>query len=626
MTHMHLRYSALFVALGLSLLAPTGASANEPAESCDGERFFIHVPTWAPAGDVRDDIGDRLMQAIAPEVRREFDRMTQVKPVFDSRRPQGGHKRFWTVRIPGLSTIDVCDALILLRREAEAVFPAETPLYIGRHCPAVALGSPHGPDWQREVMGVPEGGLGEPAAQIVLVDGGFSETPAWAPRRLSHGQQHPHGEAMHGAMRQISAPDVLDYRVLDEHGLGSLDDVARAIDHVTRARPNSLVVNLSLGWAPELERRRRFVPRTHAEHVAEGEPEPFCFDADGDEVHEDPIGEAVRYAMQQAALRDAAGDRPSLAVVVAAGNRPRLFGRDENTPYEGWYHVADGEHGEHYPDSSDATEADLFYPAQWAERDGLANVLPVGASDVRDRRSLFSPPSMAPLLLAPGTHVQIDEGTWTGSSVAAAYAAVATASALTEDLNGAGAITAVLDGAAELPSGHLRLSFDKAPEAVEAPAASRRRFVSLATRRWLQQMRRALPDAPDTLGRPDQYSIGLAGPQPPVGGCPECLMVMRNHREGRRQGTLRGRLKEGDIDVVDRAEILVKWKGADGELQKSLAVDVGELEGDFTIQRDLPVSASETVTEVALVLGVEKDGTRVDTGETHVSAVAVVQE
>lgn len=534
---------------------PDRLEADDQRTVCLSDQFFVHVPTWASAGGVAANFRRQLrtdLRGYIGGVPSLAGVTVTVEPVLMNRAAvaerSDGHLRFWAVKTSrSIRSAELCGFIGALRTRASAL--AGGTVYVGRECVAGGLVSPNAPDWPLEVMGKP--GLlprGRNAAAIVVLDAGFKSPPDWSAPGAS-GAKHPHGAMVKGVIDQAVAgmrgPMVSDFRVLGEDGSGTLADVARGIDTALFGGQGPMVLNLSLGWPPELERKRSI---------------PGCAEV------EDPIGEAVRYTLAMAALRDQAqltranGGQPieevgPTVVTAAAGNRPVLFGTDVTGYYERHYRV---DRSPLPGDCSQPSGDGLFYPAQWARRAtclqlggqritlNQSRIVAVGATDHRDERSPLSAPEMTPILVAPGVGVRIDGVRWTGSSVSTAYVSVALSMQLATSGTGQAAVLAVLGRATALPglSGGVpvkRLNFAR-PHAAGAPVATRgvrridgsratpitgmvRNRCGRTLARWMNGTATSGQLAavcPAFLTDLDRFSVGDAGPQPPTTGCPEC--------------------------------------------------------------------------------------------------------
>lgn len=538
----------------------------------------------------------------------------------------------------------VCSAVTALNATVGALWPDDAqPPYIGRACIASGQLGPLRPpqlrpgtdlsgllptisdemlNWHLNQMSVDEA---IPAkTPIVLVDTGVqdhlvSEVRRWnvpdpvLPARYdAHGRPlieqrdatHPHGTEMALAMRQITTAPIIDLPALGAGGRVPLGQVARAVDAAaTRIGNTSAVINLSLGWAPEIERLRK---------LRRG----FCA------TTESPAGEAMRAVLASVRQRF-----PQQLVVTAGGNRARLgesymltfAGRNEAIALNG------------------ATEEDAFYPGHWGLRptNGEATVLTVGAIQSSGRLAAMDQGQAA--LYAPGQHVYVDADTdpvenqcapgrralqlpraVTGSSIAAAFTSAAAARIWDLQPETSAARAARLLYLAAEPMGierkgrlsyhksfagtlARRLNLKRLDDLLRAPshalancmggqsAASTGPTVSWRCRRALERLgfdERLRPESPPvvwprpraqhcgpdvgddpprlTLPQPsptplcldadtafvcetdDLYSAGDAGPQPEdIGGCDDCMLFQRPDGTLRMQGQLNPRLPDG---------------------------------------------------------------------------------
>lgn len=512
---------------------------------CVSYHWFVDVPTWASAARIPANFGPALqaaMQTYLPTSAPSVEAVLKERVI-----PQrgDGHQRFWTVQLQrALAPGELCGWANTLRAQARRL-SLDTPLYVGRQCVVTALASPLASDWPRVVMGTPNPpAVGAPAS-VVLVDSGFKPTADWSAPGL-RGARHAHGAAVKHAIDTLAPGGIgplFDYRVLGRDGTGRIFNVARAIDAAIFERPGPLVLNLSIGWPPELERHRDLLG---------------C-------AVEDPVGESVRYALAIAHLRDTGGltrgPKAPTAVIAAAGNRATLYPADV-TPYFETHLAVKG--GSATGDCSAPSGDGLFYPAQWSQRKtcveapagrfeipGADNAITaVGATDHRDQRSPLSAREMTPPLVAPGV---VDDATgrrWTGSSIAAAYVSTAVALRLR---NGSGrtVVDAIRGEGVELPLGPgprkmWRLRFPN-PYVGAGPAtlpsltpvsgasvsaigpSAQSQCVSTLTRWFVGSATSTEVQArcPRFLTHLDQFSVGGAGPQPPTDGCPECFAKVR---------------------------------------------------------------------------------------------------
>lgn len=553
---------AAFAVCALAVLCASPAAAQRNAERtpCRSDRYFVHVPTFADPAGVPSSFAPDLFSAVDPHIPRNrlgvrqytIAAIGQVLPARAVDERQDGERRFWQVRLDReIGPERACRFVDALRTEAEALLPG-TPIYVGRECGASGYGAapdPESPDWHLEAMGVPAPlPVGEEPGDVALVDTGFLWPPHYQADPAFGPAMHPHGQAMAELIHHVDpAIPVRDYRALDSDGHGDLAHVARAIDAAVFDATGPRAINLSLGWPPELERVR-------------------AFDAGECSTREDPAGEAVRYALAMARLRDEGrlhvGGQPRpqngpTAVIAAAGNRGTVFGGDSTFVYEAFYRTTDGA-GDQDPCSSPGAD-DLFYPAQWARRttcliigggswtiDG-AMTTPVAATDARDLPSSLTPQVPLPRLMAPGVNVLAAGTRWTGSSVSAALVSGAVARAFGEGATDATeAVDLVYAGSTPLPAidpGTRRLAFPLAyaaapaipspPPALQVDGALAGTWTSADIGDCLQRLADWAADTADFadvkascpafLHHLDQFSAGRAGPQPPEIGCPDCL-------------------------------------------------------------------------------------------------------
>lgn len=465
---------------------------------CHGDRYFVHVPAHASTARLPRDFAHALEAALNGAQRPLAFAVAPTLPRRDTGVWSDQHQRFLTVAYHGRRP--PCDVLSQIRSTYQRLSPDGPPIYVGRECAAVGLGAfdVADGDWPLAVMGAPAEPAPADGVRVALLD--------TAPDPGSH------GDAMRALISEVADVTIAAYPVLGADGTGTLSDVAVGVDRaLAEARTTPLVVNMSIGWPPELEQPR-----------------------DGLGCLEDPAGEAVRYTLLMARLRDegalAAGHDGPTAVVMAAGNRATMVA-----------HQVRADDGVDPFGARTPTRQQLFYPAERV-RDAayLASInrsfdvddasgddwktplAAVAATDVHDLRSAFSPPAMTHRLVAPGVRVTAAGRTWTGSSVAAAYTTGATALALTRARSGAAALAAVWDAATwveTLPSGRklrrVTLGDARAPDR-EVVQSSNELDITAAPRtrngRFPAVYRALL----------DQFTVGRAGPQPPGDGCPEC--------------------------------------------------------------------------------------------------------
>ena len=372
----------------------------------------------------------------------------RVTPVLEERSialRDDGHRRFHRVslhlagRARSLSVREeaLCDVVSTLRD----LVPPDAR--VGRECDLVAMGVEAMAinlcrplrNWHLERMGLPTPRFcGWPAQSlwqrlfrywrrrirptqadptmptVALIDSGIAPDIAEAyglpepvdllPDELAGGVLHRHATLMTLLIRQfVPRAWIQSIRVLDEQGVGITADLARGIDYALFELPRGaelpLVINLSLGWPPELGRPR----------LLRGEDQ--CV------VAEDGVGEVVRYTLEVARRRED-NDGP-VALIAAAGNRP---GRVID---EAFFGPAPSNHPDPEPCAPLAAPIDgasMFHPGQWArqrtcratEAPGvderpIAAVTAIGGVDAYDRPIAVAQPGVHASLVAPAEHV-----------------------------------------------------------------------------------------------------------------------------------------------------------------------------------------------------------------------------
>lgn len=211
-------------------------------------------------------------------------------------------------------------------------------------------------------------------------------------------EQNPHGMHMAALARHLAPTARLRSSwIIDQRGVGSLAELARAIDEALHQDPSlPLVLQMSLGLPPELTQ--------HAVLSQEILPNQTCG------TWEDGAGESVRYALHVARAHDEAGIRPVMAV-AAAGNRPAHFGPYDPGTY--YYWTLPSYRHPNSCGSLDPGAPQRFFPADLSNvlscGPGLAGshptVLAVGAVDHQDRPGVLSLPGAETPLVAPGERV-----------------------------------------------------------------------------------------------------------------------------------------------------------------------------------------------------------------------------
>jgi hypothetical protein len=441
--------SAAWAQTALPYFNPVNPLAVRNERACRSNAFTVEVPEWA--GPLPSDFASRLSSSVVPSsswfgctaspLTLTCLFRTVVTPVLPDRtvlaalpsRRADGHRRFFTVSFEryfssvfgasGWSAAEVrpefaCHAVTEIRAKAAAIrgitIPdctstncAQPSVLVARSCEAVAQDveafvTPAVRNWAQSTMKAAPNASLQPVT-IALVDTGVPPAYRSALRVDSEWSAHAstayHPHAAHlAALIQSVAPHsrIASYRALDQNGMGTVSQVARAMDEALFAsfgnrRP--MVMNVSLGLPPDFTRRARLTGAASCS------------------TFEDGVGESMRYVLENATILDEQG--PTVLVVASSGNVPLETAATTNwapwaagnslTPCEGGLLAAN------------APGASAFFPAGYGAMRSCTpsgsrwlSVLNVGASDRSDRRSVLTLRKPAPLLLAPGEAVVAD--------------------------------------------------------------------------------------------------------------------------------------------------------------------------------------------------------------------------
>ncbi|MEO0812994.1 MAG: S8/S53 family peptidase, partial [Myxococcota bacterium] len=333
-----------------------------------------------------------------------------VKPVLPERSRdewrKSGHERFHRIRFHDKSSGDVvslrpearCAVVEFMRdRYAGHLGLAPEELFVGRVCDASTMGvAAHATEemlnWHYDRVGLDGiAPMSESLVDVALLDGGIDtalHSSLGVARAFDFssdvsGEFHPHGAAMASFIRDLAPSAALfDLRVLDAGGAGTPADVAQAFDFALfelREEGRALIVNMSLGWAPELG--------DHAQLTG-----PDC------STYEDPIGEPLRYLMY------GSSETSGLSVFSAAGNQPTDVNAGVFPP---------ASNGPVSASCGAGPQTDWFYPARWSSEPSCTATDPSGRTfgaaisgvdDVEDPIATAIPGEEA-TLVAPGQHV-----------------------------------------------------------------------------------------------------------------------------------------------------------------------------------------------------------------------------
>ncbi|MEZ4469872.1 MAG: S8/S53 family peptidase [bacterium] len=416
-------------------IAAADLRRGSPAEQgCRLDRLFVDAPAEGPSpGPAFGDGLARRLSRLEPgwfcaagdggclaEVGADIEqgRFAHAAPLIPPGTPHAGdaperfHRLSFRRPVRPEALPDVVGAV---RRWADEAVAGQLTFLVGRECVAIALGTePRATPALREAVvrriglaPTPPGDAVGQAAEVALVDTGLEAVVADElgadavplPGGDLAGPLHPHGTAMGLLVRQVTPRARLhDVRVLGTPGHGDIGDVARgiiaALGIADMDRRRALVLNLSLGWPPELGQRR------------------VLRDAAGDAAgFEDPVGESVRFALLLAAREEGPG-RP-IVVVAAAGNRP---GRPEanRLVYNSFFDVE--------PGATPATRCPggapggpyLFFPAAWSQVPTCAEgddprwlATAIGGLSDADAPATLAILGAEPPLVAPAEHAYV---------------------------------------------------------------------------------------------------------------------------------------------------------------------------------------------------------------------------
>ncbi|MEZ4467238.1 MAG: S8/S53 family peptidase [bacterium] len=384
----------------------------------------------------------------APPWRRDRDHLGFLRLTFQST----GVERLPLFPVDGWAE---CDVLATLRERVDAL-SLVPQLRVGRECAVLAAEAAwtvdEAPDgematWHLGRIGLdaesPGGGEG---VDVALIDTGVhvrlaadgvtlpaecdvtkpggcpldDARPGFATRDPT---PHRHGSAM-ALLIHALAPDarIRSYRVFDQQGVATTGDVAHAVDIALdrwdqSQRSDPLIINLSLGWPPEL-----------------GLPRVIEAQRDGLQCRavDDPVGGALRFVLDTARRRAREGGRP-LLIVAAAGNRPLREDATDAIADDLLSFAGPSDVGGFTTDTcgralNGPRTSGLFYPARWAMEgtcrsdldggDALETVLAVGGTDDRDAPTAVAIPGREPAILAPAQHVYVDHVPGTGDGIA----------------------------------------------------------------------------------------------------------------------------------------------------------------------------------------------------------------
>jgi hypothetical protein len=569
-------------------LAPMSAVLVHPG--CSGNAFFVETEEHSPAcpgfANRLADLLRPLFQAKycewnvnlgitvpvscvnTPGTRELVDSQAsvQVEPVFDP--PRDGSDRFFRVHFERESTRLVipkewsCAAIQLLRQQASIaaaqVCSASFKFRIGRECPVVPLAPPS--DWHLTAMNVqpPGSSPAGPPAQVALLDTGIDDVlAASGVRRVSvpkldndrsGSNRHRHGSVMASLIRQVAPQATIhSIRVFDSQNVATTASLARGIEYAALNLSPPLVVNLSLGWAPEHSAQRKIEGYSAA--TLDPDVNGMIVSPTICKEKEDGIGQSVKFALDLARRRDA-------LVIAAAGNRP---------PFSQAVAVAVLNA---FVEQPEAVLKQMFYPAQWGvvtSSNAVSLAVAAGSHTARSTRSSLSRGLTAALLFAPGEHVYVPPGagknaraasyTMSGTSVSAALLSGVAARARAESPQLSASKIAVLLswGGVDNTGGWKRISMCRVLHVLNTPSCAgsipdlaapytssidsaaclpdgcaKAPIVRWSTELFASGTRKTKitlepkEPCPPTQACFDQWTAAPLGPQPTNGGCPDC--------------------------------------------------------------------------------------------------------
>ena len=403
---------------------------------CRSDRFFVAFPlSEIRGGDLPEpdafiaDLSDRL-SGQANE-KRSLERWFQP--------PQAGRGPELTVADWALAHVvdDIRQGAVEVAGALAVDQPAKR-LLVGRVCGFVGMGVEEVTtepmrSWHLERMGLTGNqkqrltaafaGVTAPVVDLALVDAGVDPDLVSKGLTRHRAADAPdaavlrHGTGMALLLQSIAPPEVVQihsYRVFDKEGQTTARDVGRAIDHALHEldRENRpLVINLSLGWPPELRKPHRQL----ATVLPSGAPSQLAYLQK--RTSEDPAGEVVRYMLYLARQMDAERGkvRRPVFVVAAAGNRPGLPGHVE---WDRLLGAPPNPQADPCERGGTPVESSWFYPAAWSrvptcrmgatDREAHVDVAyPVAATSYEEKElpAFVSRPDDESPLVAPGEKI-----------------------------------------------------------------------------------------------------------------------------------------------------------------------------------------------------------------------------
>ncbi len=395
-----------------------GTTGPRGAEVCRDDRFFFHFTDFhypealLPADEAAlavnlDTIAARMEDAAQPQWFRAAEAGSEHLRVQRAQRGQ---------------------ALAALRTAIAQGLPGQdvSKVQSGRVCtfaPQAEEAPPKHSEtmkrWHLERVQALSAPRSRTRVNVALLDGGIHpELVAGEERPVSRafdddfGAPVRHGDHMALLIRQLAPQSQValnSYRVFPEVGHATTHELAQALSsalfdpQVSADEP--LLINLSLGWAPELSMDRSLVTGIDGEPLSEPQVEH-------------PVGGAVRHLLDHAWKLDQSGER-RVSVLAATGNRPGRLERNLAAATE--YFGTDGTYDDPCMGKFELGDA-FFFPAEWGfqptcelgetglTQNKRAVVIPVGGIDARDQRAAMDHTTKAgpAAIVAPAEHVFAD--------------------------------------------------------------------------------------------------------------------------------------------------------------------------------------------------------------------------
>ncbi len=352
------------------------------SEMCSQDTFLVEVEegSSSPCSTFAESLQNKLTEAeitgrlgkweLAPTEPSQL--VVEVEPIFPVRRTSTclsseGHLRFFTVRwqkAPGnyveVPRAAVCETIAAIRQAAELLaqescaqpklcgssdeYKNPTKIRVTRDCPLSAYAIPayataSMKNWHTDLLGIsaPSPAL---SGQMVLVDSGVDDGWTGITRKgPDPAPRHIHGTAMASVIRKVfPGINITSFRVFDQSGLAGTAKLAKELELLAFHPQRPQVVNLSLGWPPELAY-------------------PRLIDKECKIATEDGIGEAVKFALGLLT------DDKKTVVFAASGNRSaRPFYQQSQTLYQ---RVPTPARTSTKTGLLDVELREAYYPAQW---------------------------------------------------------------------------------------------------------------------------------------------------------------------------------------------------------------------------------------------------------------------